>query len=324
MCDGVEAQKNVWLKFPRLFGFDDFHNLLIQNEDQIEDGYSSISIKWMELLNPSNDIFMAFLFHWTKFIYFTLKKSEDIVYYGEIPGLLQFTSLYITERLEKEKEHSTFLIKELDKRFILIGFPMNLNILIRRMLEKTNSYSIDSCNTALSKIGKWLTLVTEHKRFLNDSFDMEQIEMLLTCVFNTDHYQLIINALIMLFNTSKCFIGKCRIEMYENFLIERWFFKLFCHWNFYVRQAFQHFVLYRFLLIRRTHLNWAKFNKNELDLIKKHNKMGCNTEATDRAILAKTESKIASIKLLVDGDDNVELNNIKEYCIRAVKEYDKT
>ncbi|BFU22545.1 hypothetical protein KM1_236850 [Entamoeba histolytica HM-3:IMSS] len=321
-CMSEEEVMEVKRKFPRIFGFDEMERIIksISKED-ISEKFKRINLNWINLLNPNSDIFMSFYFNYIKFIYFTIKGQDDFIDYGEIYGLEEFINSYVCQRLEFPKNHSISIMSENDKRSLLIDYPTVVNYMIEHLFDITNRYDISQCDLAVSLLGKWFNILIEHKRMSNEQFEIEVFIEGINKILETDHYQLIINTLSMLYDASFFFIGKARLLLFKDLLIDKWFMKLFNHWNNTVRQIFHHFILYKFLFTRRSHLNWSKFDKNESSLIKKQLKRGVKMEDIDRIIFDSLEEKLNEVKMIIDGDTTLPYSFLKLYCQSSIVEY---
>ena len=106
---------------------------------------------------------------------------------------------------------------------------------------------------------------------------------MLDAFFATDHYKLIINTFILIFNSSRAFGGPLRVRLFADFLLGRWFLPLFCHWSFNVRLAFHHLLLFRTTILRRSHLNWARYDADEVKTIDRGHEAGIDVEDADRS-----------------------------------------
>ncbi|EDR22799.1 hypothetical protein EDI_269370 [Entamoeba dispar SAW760] len=321
-CQNNEEMKEIKKRFPRVFGFDDMFDLLDGDENDIQEQYFSLKKNWMELFLPTSDFFMTFFYYYGQFVYYSL-KGYDFELYGEIFGLKELIEVYVKQRIEKISEHSSLLMRENDKRCVLLHYPFILDYMIIKIIHNTNVYNIEQCDFMIESFSKWLNTLIEHQRFCTSDFILDSFMGALDKIFETDHFQLITSTIIMLFNSSYYFIGEPRIKLFVEFLTKKWFFTLFTHWNYYVRQAFHHFILYKFLFTRRSHLNWARFDKTETDVYKRQSSFGVNGEDIDRFVLASIDEKITSIRLVCDGDTNKLLFTKKVYCQAAFAEYEK-
>ncbi|ELP83622.1 hypothetical protein EIN_417010 [Entamoeba invadens IP1] len=310
--------------FPRLFLFDDMFNY-VKEEDGVDitEGYANLKKTWMEVFLPKSDVFMSFFSFYIQIVYFTVKEKKDFREFGEIFGLRELVDAYIKQRLKSPEDHSTLLLKENDKRCVLMNYPFIANFMIQTMFQSTNIYDTDRCDLSITILGKWLVVLYEHGKFVTDDFCVDDIIKAIDGVVSTDHFQLIIDLMIALFDSSYFFIGNARIKLFVDTFVDKWFYTLFCHWNFYVRQAFQHIVLYKFLFTRRSHLNWARFDKWENDMIKKQSQFSVSMEEVDRKVLKSVEDKLVTIKLFTDGDINPQMEKYRIYCKPAYAEYEK-
>ncbi|ELP91247.1 hypothetical protein EIN_151740 [Entamoeba invadens IP1] len=320
-CFDDEERQDVLAQFPRIFGFDPMHLMLKQKSNDISERMRTLDKRWMQVLLPKSDVFMAFYFHYTKFIYFTVKESDEFVDYGEIFGLSTFVSVYIYQRLYTPTNHSVVILRENDKRSLLLDHPTVINYMIRSQLNQTNLFSFSDCDWSVFQICKWLNLLVEHKRYVTDTFCIDYLISSLDKMFQLDNHKLIISIFKSLFSTSPFFVGKFRIKFFQTFFLEKYFYTFFCHWNSTVRQFFHHFLLYRFVLLRRSHMNWAKYDKVESSLIKKCAKRGTNLEATDRAISQAIDNYVASVRKICDDPEQSSLR-CHIYYHYALDEYD--
>ena len=137
-----------------------------------------------------------------------------------------------------------------------------------KLFNRTNLYSINNDDKIFKILNGWFDIMKDHKRILYNQkeFDMDYFIETLDKILSIDHFMVMYKVLEMIYNSSVCFIGEFRRKLFVEFLVKKWFKKLFGHWNYCVRNAYQHLILYRGVLLRRSHLNWAKYDKIENDL----------------------------------------------------------
>ena len=299
------------------------------NESEQEDGktiekrYLGMRKKWFDLFLPTTDVFMTFFHYYSRLIYYTFKGEKDFNEFGEIYGMTELLQAYTKQRLEQSSEHSQYLIKENEKKILVMIYPSLLNHFIEKFIHRINLYNFKQIDEFLSVIDTWIVNLIEHNLYSTHTFNMKLFISFIEEIIKTDHFQLLLSTIIMLFGCSYFFIGKQRIQLIKEFLIDKYFFYFFAHWNNYVRRAFHQFILYKLVFSKRSHLNWVKYDKKEEKMYKLQNELGIDGEEIDRDILQIVDEKLSLIQRLSEGEDIKQFNENKIYCLRAFKEFEK-
>ena len=78
---------------PVVFVFNRFHRVLTEHNDPLDALLAATDLPWLDLFVPTSEVFLAFLFHYTKFVYFSLKASKTpVTAVGNVFGLLEFAT----------------------------------------------------------------------------------------------------------------------------------------------------------------------------------------------------------------------------------------
>jgi hypothetical protein len=99
---------------------------------------------------------------------------------------------------------------------------------------------------ALSKLDAWFSeFDSKLKRKLPVEFDVAYFCSGLEMLLLLDHHQLSARVVSFLYNYAHIFAGDNRIVVICDFLLNKFFYKLFLNWDDVVRNYFQQFIIFK-------------------------------------------------------------------------------
>jgi len=135
---------------------------------------------------------------------------------------------------------------------LLNGDPGVLNYYLNIVFSRTNVYNIASVNDVLLYLDLWLRELSRRKLKLPRDFDAQYFSEAIKVVISTDHHQLILRILSILYNYAELFTGHVRRTVFIDSLLTQHFFTLFLHWEPTVRNTFQQILVYKMLSQKRS------------------------------------------------------------------------
>eukprot|EP00658_Telonema_sp_P-2_P039074 TRINITY_DN27939_c0_g2_i2.p1 TRINITY_DN27939_c0_g2~~TRINITY_DN27939_c0_g2_i2.p1 ORF type:complete len:637 (+),score=160.66 TRINITY_DN27939_c0_g2_i2:78-1913(+) len=141
----------------------------------------------------------------------------------------------------------------------LLKNPSLIKIFTQVVLGQTSLHNTMGVMTALDEIGEWMSTleltassdplaVTPY----STSFDWALLVKALALALSSDHFAVLSATIALIFNHIHNWPAGPRNVIVRELLFERYFLKLFGHWEAQVRRAFLRLVVYRFLRISNT------------------------------------------------------------------------
>eukprot|EP00656_Telonema_subtile_P003418 TRINITY_DN11565_c0_g1_i8.p1 TRINITY_DN11565_c0_g1~~TRINITY_DN11565_c0_g1_i8.p1 ORF type:complete len:944 (-),score=152.79 TRINITY_DN11565_c0_g1_i8:347-3178(-) len=138
----------------------------------------------------------------------------------------------------------------------LLKNPSLIKIFTQVILARTNLHSTIAIMTALDEIGEWMTTLetaascpqTSSSPY-STSFDWALLVKALALALSSDHFAVLSATIAFIFNHIHKWPAGPRNVIARELMFNRYFLKLFGHWEAQVRRAFLRLVVYRFLRI---------------------------------------------------------------------------
>jgi len=139
-----------------------------------------------------------------------------------------------------------------------------LESLVKAVFVHTNVFDIMSVMNTLSLVEAWMGILWQQKGALSPSFDVDFFCKGLDILFSTEHHQVILRVLQVIYTYAELFTGNSRQVLFGDFILDKHFFKLFLHWDPGVRNAFQQTLIFKMVRIKRSVLSKDGFVVREL------------------------------------------------------------
>lgn len=138
----------------------------------------------------------------------------------------------------------------------LLKNPSLIKIFTQVILGRTNLHSTIAIMTALDEIGEWMSTLESTAPSPNStaspystSFDWALLVKALALALSSDHFAVLSATIAFVFNHIHKWPPGPRNVIARELMFNRYFLKLFGHWEAQVRRAFLRLVVYRFLRI---------------------------------------------------------------------------
>jgi hypothetical protein len=175
--------------------------------------------------------------------------------------------------------------------------PSLINFFVKHVYSRTNLYNMDLVNNLFVKLDLWFNEFDRLQKTLPIDFDAMFFCSGLELLIDLDHHQLTSRILAFIFTNSSLLVGVVRRVILYDFLLKKFFFRLFLHWDDVVRNYFHQLLIYRMVRIPRSHLAEAGFHAPEIAVL------GNSTSSTSgklRAAQLSTEEDLLDMKLFTN------------------------
>uniref|UniRef100_A0A6B2L9A0 Uncharacterized protein n=1 Tax=Arcella intermedia TaxID=1963864 RepID=A0A6B2L9A0_9EUKA len=197
--------------------------------------------------------------------------------------------------------------------------PKLLNYYLRISLSRTPLNNIPLVAASLAKIQSWFNEFGVLGLPIPPDFDIPYFCSVLEILFETDHHQILCRLLSFLYDIMDYFGGDPRKAL-MSFLLDKYFFSLFLHWDTVTRNYFHQFILWKTTRLKRKILK-----TNSIDDIKNVYPSFMDPEVevrSDVTIYSKIQCLIQNIEDQV-RDNNCQYfdKNLMPYTLPALTEY---
>jgi len=207
--------------------------------------------------------------------------------------------------------------------------PVLINYYLRIVFSRTVAYDFPQVAGTLVKVQAWLLEFKIMNRPLPPNFDWPYFCLALDAILSTDHHQLVNRTLQFLFESFDIFAGDVRRLFLSEFLLKKYFYKLFLHWDEITRNYFQQFLIFKAVRLKFSHLHGRRPLYADVPIIGMDN--GHNTcmdldpdieVNNDYAMYGKIQCYIQVVQdQLQDSELNAYDKSLQIYARRSLLEY---
>jgi len=181
----------------------------------------------------------------------------------------------------------------------------------------------------LTKVQSWFQELREQNQVLPQRFDIVYFCEALDALLDTDHHQILNRCLQLLFDIVDIFTGEGRRYLISEFLLQKYFFHLFLHWDEITRNYFHQFLIFKAVRVKRSQLHRGGFIASELPHIDReqtHNlfaSLDPESELNnDHALFGKIQCYVQVVQdQLRDPNTHTYDKYLEVYAPRAMSEY---
>jgi len=129
--------------------------------------------------------------------------------------------------------------------------PMIVNVLIANRFKATPASNLSAILETVSALDVWFAELMKNHFFLGDPFDVDFFCRGLEMIIQFDHHIALAKLLQMLYNYSDLFVGRNRLVIFGDLILDKYFFNLFLHWDDNVRMMFIQLFIFKMLRSKR-------------------------------------------------------------------------
>eukprot|EP01120_Amphizonella_sp_Union-15-10_P011206 TRINITY_DN4696_c0_g1_i1.p1 TRINITY_DN4696_c0_g1~~TRINITY_DN4696_c0_g1_i1.p1 ORF type:complete len:655 (-),score=117.07 TRINITY_DN4696_c0_g1_i1:48-2012(-) len=281
LVDSIDTNKKIaeiekiHHEFPSLFLWVHYDELAMYNGNGAKTDLNIIYKEdaWLTLFKKRTLFFLFFIKEWTDHVN-QIKGNRELKF-DEIPGY----NLIVESFLYHFRTQKYLTKPVMDCSFALLTCDSSLiNFFMKTIFTRTNVYNFTAVVDSLTKIEEWFAFLTKSESSLPQTFDAQYYCSALEVVFETDHHQLIARFLQHLYSFAHIFSGESRRIIFGEFLLKKFFFTLFLHWDEVVRNYFQQFLVFKMVRIKRSDLRKKGFMAPELSDVNLKNSIGSSDQ----------------------------------------------
>ena len=292
--------------YPELFGWATLLAAPAEGEstggEDTEESVHKRSKKWLvRQMTRHTEFFLVFLCEWLNGVYAVVgERFDGSVQWARLPGYAELAKSFLQYVMELPVGCAWDRTRSRAEITLLLTSPAYvLNGLLRFAFQRTPLGSVDAVLATLMDVEGWLSILVQHGVVLTDDFDADRLCDALDLILRLDHFNLTAKLLAMLYDYGDVFAGAARIKVFGELLLEKHFYRLFCHWDDNVRSIYCQILAFRMLQTRRKFLTPTYAEKRQRRVNKavafEHN----SRQSVDTIILAKIEALTRSAALYV-------------------------
>jgi hypothetical protein len=215
----------------------------------------ALDADWLQRMVDGGDFFHIFLLEWLAQIAYFIGSYKKIRW-GLIQGYYKWVSIVFLQMMTKPLAEWTEEFIQVSDSLLLN--PKLLSVYIKITFRKTNVFVTEEVESTLRLVDGWIDLLpisvdetTGCIEPLHSTFDYAFFLNGLAVLFDSDHFVVLLEALLLLYNHLDRFVGVHRIALVDNFLLSpRIFAKLFLCWNHHVRHVYHLILVYKLARFR--------------------------------------------------------------------------
>ena len=311
--------------YPELFGW---FSLLGEDENEDkgdgkgkEESVHKRSKKWLvRQMTRHTEFFLVFLCEWLNGVYAVVgERFDGSVEWARLPGYAELAKSFLQYVMELPAGCGWDRTRSRAEIALLLTRPAYvLNGLLRFAFARTPLGSVEAVLSTLLDVEGWLSILVQHGVVLTDDFDADRLCDALDLVLRLDHFNLTAKVLAMLYDCGDVFAGPARIKVFGELLLEKHFYRLFCHWDDNVRSIYCQLLAFRMLQTRRKFLTPTYAERRQRRVSKavafEHN----SRQSVDTIVLAKIEALTRSAALFVQEQQHAKLTQaLHEDALRS-------
>ena len=240
--------------FPLLLQWDDFHARV---QEVLHEPASATrlytSTAWLAHVTVYGEFFVALVHEWLQYVH-SVVGARHIAWsrfpgYGALAG--RFVQLRATAPQRALTSRQTF---QAELALLTTDNPLVVNHLLHGRFGATSVAALSAVLETLSALDVWFAELGKSHFFLGDPFDMPYFCAGLDAILAYDHHVAVAKALQLVYTHSDRFVGRNRLALFGDLLLERHFFDLFLHWDDNVRMIFIQLLVFKMLRSKRRSL----------------------------------------------------------------------
>jgi len=281
--------------FPLLLSWVDFNSRVkaaLHEPDNASRMYPSKD--WLQHFNVYGEFFISFFFEWLQNVRSVLGAQHFA--WSRLPGYRELAGRFLQLRGAMPPRaltsRQTF---QAELNLLTTDNPMIVNRLIFNRFKATPASNLSAILETISALDVWFAELMKNHFFLGDPFDVEYFCRGVEMILQFDHHVALAKLIQMLYSYSDLFVGRNRLYIFGNLLLDKHFFDLFLHWDDNVRMMFIQLLVFKMLKTKRKVLREeASSSKEEDDPNNKY-----SPRAVDLLLLSKIDVyiNIATISL---------------------------
>jgi len=253
--------------YPRLFGWGQLHTTLIQTGTPSDSIDMVENPGWTNWLTSRSVLFPFLVKDWVEYVEKMLKMNDFVVTPGKntvkvivhtksrvyrfqwekIPGYRKIINAF----LQMIQQTPRITIPIMDAAITMLHCnPILVNYYNRVILSRTMLYNVSQVLESLLQVQTWFHQFKKMNRPLPANFDLPYFCSALDAIISSDHHQLIQRVLQLLYDVSDIFTGDLRKIFFSEYLLKKYFFNLFLHWDEVSRNYFHQLLLWKFVRMK--------------------------------------------------------------------------
>jgi len=128
--------------------------------------------------------------------------------------------------------------------------PILINYYNRIIFSRTMIYNISQVLESVLQIQTFFHQFKKMNRPLPMNFDLPYFCSAFDAVINSDHHQLLQRFIQLVFDIADTFTGDLRKQFFSEYLLKKYFFILFLHWDEVSRNYFHQLLLWKFVRMK--------------------------------------------------------------------------
>eukprot|EP01127_Copromyxa_protea_P015453 TRINITY_DN4450_c1_g1_i1.p1 TRINITY_DN4450_c1_g1~~TRINITY_DN4450_c1_g1_i1.p1 ORF type:complete len:869 (+),score=173.35 TRINITY_DN4450_c1_g1_i1:85-2691(+) len=202
--------------------------------------------------------------------------------------------------------------------------PVLINYYMRFTCTRTIAFDQSAVTDVLTRMAEWFSELKKVNTPLPPNFDADFFNSAMGVILESDHHQMICRVIQLLYHGSEVLLGNVRKAVFADFLVKKYFFILFLHWDEVSRNYFMQLLLFKVLRYKASQLSG---NDNVVGIPKSRSGVALSdTEFNnDRALHGKV---LCYLKVIEDQLRQPQSQphpllspHLEVYATRAMKEY---
>eukprot|EP01097_Dermamoeba_algensis_P008135 TRINITY_DN5282_c0_g1_i1.p1 TRINITY_DN5282_c0_g1~~TRINITY_DN5282_c0_g1_i1.p1 ORF type:complete len:552 (-),score=94.19 TRINITY_DN5282_c0_g1_i1:219-1874(-) len=249
---GDNKNSSILSAYPSLFKWNLFHLAVssYSKKDLLTEKSITWNSDWLKSLNTHEALFWNFSRDWVNH----LRNAIDLevrktINWWAINGYKQLLHRMLVE-FSKTVGLSQAMM-DASCAFLSTN-PALLNYFMKMCFLRTNAYEVNSVIELLNDYDNWLKEISASGLQIGSDFDWKFYCTGLDKIFDTDRHQLVMRALSSLYKYAHVFVDESRKQIFCEFLLKKYFYHFFLHWDQGVRNAYHQLLVFRMIRTKRT------------------------------------------------------------------------
>eukprot|EP01102_Stenamoeba_stenopodia_P008063 TRINITY_DN2288_c0_g1_i1.p1 TRINITY_DN2288_c0_g1~~TRINITY_DN2288_c0_g1_i1.p1 ORF type:complete len:583 (-),score=111.95 TRINITY_DN2288_c0_g1_i1:11-1759(-) len=328
----LEAEQDMSVlipAYPNIFQWNQYHSVLAHLDSEDEQ-LRNCPKEWLEEFRKRDLLFFLFVTEWVNLVKQSTnnlqpaknssipQRSSKVCKWYSIKGYKEIVQATLFTMKSKDLAYFNRVLTDCLSSLVSVE-PALINFYMYFTFSRTNVYETTAVMETLSYVDVWFKEIMKADKRLSNDFDVNYFCKAISIMIETEHHQLILRVLTLIYNYAEIFSGKItRKTLLIDVLLKQYFFKLFLHWESSIRNAYQQIIVFKMLRERRSRLQKYGFltdserpKKDEFDTLHEDYEL-------DGMIYSKIESYV---KLLQSPGESYPAN-WQIYSRQALQEYD--
>jgi hypothetical protein len=215
----------------------------------------ALDADWLQRMVDGGDFFHIFLLEWLAQIAYFIGSYKKIRW-GLIQGYYKWVSIVFYQMMTKSLAEWTEEFIQVSDSLLLN--PKLLSVYIKITFRKTNVFITEEVESTLRLVDGWIDLLpvsvdeaSGRIEPLHATFDYDFFLEGLRVLFDSEHFVVLLETLLLLYNHLDRFVGVHRVRLVDDFLLSPAIFtKLFLCWNHHVRHVYHLILVYKLARFR--------------------------------------------------------------------------